>query len=30
VIILFTASQPSNPDQIRQRFKALVQQAIMN
>ena len=30
VIVLFTASQPSNPDQIRQRFKALVQQAIMN
>ena len=30
VIVLFTASQPSNPDQIRQRFKALAQQAIMN
>jgi len=30
VMVLFTASQPSNPDQIRQRFKALVQQAIMN
>ena len=30
VIVLFTASQPSNPDQIRQRFKSLAQQAIMN
>jgi CubicO group peptidase (beta-lactamase class C family) len=30
VILLFTASQPSNPDQIRQRFKALIQQAITN
>jgi CubicO group peptidase (beta-lactamase class C family) len=30
VILLFPASRPSNPDQIRQRFKALVQQAFIN
>jgi CubicO group peptidase (beta-lactamase class C family) len=30
VIILMTQSAPSNPDQIRQRFKALVQAAIVD
>lgn len=30
VTVLMTQSVPSNPDQIRQRFKALVQQAIVN
>jgi CubicO group peptidase (beta-lactamase class C family) len=29
VTVLMTQSSPSNPDQIRQRFKALVQQAIV-
>jgi CubicO group peptidase (beta-lactamase class C family) len=29
VIVLMTQSSPSNPDQIRQRFKAIVQQAIV-
>jgi len=28
--VLMTQSQPSNPDQIRQRFKAVVQQAIVD
>ena len=28
-IVLMTASQPSNPGQIRERFKAIVQQAII-
>jgi hypothetical protein len=27
--VLMTQSSPSNPDQIRQRFKAFVQQAIV-
>jgi CubicO group peptidase (beta-lactamase class C family) len=30
VIILMTQSSPSNPDQIRARFKAIIQQAILN
>lgn len=30
VTVLMTQSSPSNPDQIRQRFKALVQQAIVH
>jgi CubicO group peptidase (beta-lactamase class C family) len=30
VIILMTQSVPSNPDQIRQRFKAIVQRAIID
>ena len=30
VIVLMTASQPSNPGQIRQRFKAIVQQALVD
>lgn len=30
ITILMTQSSPANPDQIRQRFKAIVQQAIMN
>ena len=30
VAVLMTQSVPSNPDQIRQRFKAIVQQAIVN
>ena len=30
VIVLMTQSSPSNPDQIRQRFKAIVQQAIID
>jgi len=29
VTVLMTQSSPSNPDQIRQRFKTLVQQAIV-
>jgi CubicO group peptidase (beta-lactamase class C family) len=29
VTVLMTQSSPSNPDQIRQRFKAIVQQAIV-
>jgi len=27
--VLMTQSSPSNPDQIRQRFKAIVQQAVV-
>ena len=30
VTVLMTQSVPSNPDQIRQRFKSIVQQAIVN
>ncbi len=30
ITVLMTQSSPSNPDQIRQRFKAIVQQAIVN
>jgi len=30
ITVLMTQSVPSNPDQIRQRFKAIVQQAIVN
>ena len=30
VTVLMTQSSPSNPDQIRQRFKAIVQQAIID
>ena len=30
VIVLMTQSSPANPDQIRQRFKAIIQQAIVN
>ena len=30
VIVLMTPSQPSNPDQIRQRFKAIIQQAVVD
>jgi CubicO group peptidase (beta-lactamase class C family) len=30
VTVLMTQSVPSNPDQIRQRFKAIVQQAIVD
>ena len=30
VTVLMTQSSPSNPDQIRQRFKAIVQQAIVD
>lgn len=30
VIVLMTQSSPSNPDQIRQRFKAIAQRAIVN
>jgi CubicO group peptidase (beta-lactamase class C family) len=29
VTVLMTQSSPSNPDQIRQRFKAIVQHAIV-
>ena len=28
-MVLMTQSSPSNPDQIRQRFKAIVQQALV-
>ena len=30
VAVLMTQSVPSNPDQIRQRFKTIVQQAIVD
>ncbi len=30
VTVLMTQSSPSNPDQIRQRFKAIVQQAVLD
>ncbi len=30
VTVLMTQSSPSNPDQIRQRFKAIVQQAVVD
>ena len=30
VVVLMTQSSPSNPDQIRQRFKAIVRQAIVD
>ena len=30
VAVLMTQSSPSNPDQIRQRFKAIVQQAVLD
>ncbi len=30
VTVLMTQSSPANPDQIRQRFKALIQQAVVN
>ena len=30
VTVLMTQSSPSNPDQIRQRFKSIVQQAVLD